>query len=311
MSKVFKTLPEGFEQYNPEVPSEEWYVNESTYDDNGRLHSFNDKPVLAEYSTDKKAHFYTWYSHGKVERENNQPVNVRVAENVYSTHNANMKYHSYNDEPAIVRFFPESNRFKISWCKNGETHRDDDKPAIITIDDSGTSYAYYLNGALHRENNMPAIVEPARKIWLIKGILHNTEDYASVSFFLDFPKLKPEGVKTWGLYNVLMPESIFNDIKSFQKRTNFPLWVSFLSVLDFINLEDISLFDNEWNYDIPTSWYLHALGVTDKVLIDGLNNQALIGSYGISPFKSHINTFLATIEYEEELQKKLKEEKSA
>ena len=295
-------MPEEFEQYNPVVPPEEWYSSGSTYDENKLLHSFNDNPVLAEYSSHDKSHTYTWYSHGKIAREDKKPAIVRVKINRYSTHDANMKFHSYNDEPAIVRFFPEDNMLKFSWCKNGKTHRDNDKPAIITIDSRGTSYAYHIDGNPHRDNGMPAIVEPACKTWLVKGVLHNTEGFASLSFFLDFPDIKPEGVQSWGLYNILMPENIFNEIKSFQKRTNFPLWVSFLSVLGFADLkslESFTLSDGKWNYGIPASWYLHALGVTDQKFIDGLNKQAFIGAHGLSPFGSHINALLALIEYEE------------
>ena len=53
---------------------------------------------------------------------------------------------------------------KKIWCKNGNIHRENDKPAFIGA--WGTQY-WYKNGKLHRENDEPAVIGTDRKEWWI------------------------------------------------------------------------------------------------------------------------------------------------
>jgi hypothetical protein len=297
--KYFENIPEGFEQYNPEAIPEGWHANENTFDDDGLFHSFDDEPLVSKYTKHKKSYFYTWYSHGKVERENSKPVNVSVKENTYSTYNENMQLHSYNDEPAIISFLPYNNEFKFLWCKNGETHRDNDKPAIITVTAGETSYVYYLDGLRHRDNHLPAVIKHEYEVCLVQGILHNTEGHASMGLYSN---LSSRGIYDWGLYGVIMPESVFNEIKFLQKKTNLPLWASFLSVLGLVEenyLESSMQSDGKWNSGIPASWYFKALGITDENFRKKIKNTEGLGFFGGSVFESHTESLLKFIKYEE------------
>jgi len=53
------------------------------------------------------------------------------------------------------------------WYKNGLSHRENDKPAVIY----GTgNMAWYKNGERHRGNNLPAIIySDGRLCWYIDG----------------------------------------------------------------------------------------------------------------------------------------------
>jgi hypothetical protein len=55
------------------------------------------------------------------------------------------------------------------WHKNGECHRDDDKPAILYHD--GSKF-WYKNGRNHRDNGEPAIIwDNGDKYWYIEDVL--------------------------------------------------------------------------------------------------------------------------------------------
>ena len=43
----------------------------------------------------------------------------------------------------------------LSWCKDGERHRDDDLPAVIWEDGS---LLWYQNGKIHRGDDKPAVI---------------------------------------------------------------------------------------------------------------------------------------------------------
>ncbi len=54
------------------------------------------------------------------------------------------------------------------WYKNGELHRDNDKPAVIWADGSLT---WYKNGKLHRDNDKPAIIYAnGSEYWYTDGL---------------------------------------------------------------------------------------------------------------------------------------------
>ena len=73
-----------------------------TFDDKGRLHSFNDKPAIVDSNGTKY-----WYKNGKIHRD--------------------------KDLPAVV--YSNGNK---CWYKNGKLHRDKDLPATVYSD--GTKY---------------------------------------------------------------------------------------------------------------------------------------------------------------------------
>ena len=67
------------------------------YDENGKLHSYNDLPAVVAITGTK-----CWYKHGLLHRE--------------------------NDQPAVTR-----KRGSKFWYKNGKRHRDNNLPASIFI----------------------------------------------------------------------------------------------------------------------------------------------------------------------------------
>jgi hypothetical protein len=102
-----------------------------TYNDKGKLHSFNDKPALIEHDGTM-----SWFKNGKYHRDNG---------------------------PAII--YANGTEW---WFMNGELHRDNDEPAIIYAD--GAKW-WYNNGKCHRDNDLPAYIDPdGTKEWFIGGL---------------------------------------------------------------------------------------------------------------------------------------------
>jgi hypothetical protein len=64
------------------------------------------------------------------------------------------------------------------WYKNGELHRDYDKPAVINF---GGTQKWYKNGKLHRDNDMPAVIfYTGTQIWYKNGKEHRDNDMPAV-----------------------------------------------------------------------------------------------------------------------------------
>jgi hypothetical protein len=80
--------------------------------------------------------------------------------------------HSFNDNPAV------NNNQKKAWYKDGELHREGDKPALIELDIEITSY--YINGKLHRDGDNPAVESNCFSHWYKDGELHRDNDLPAV-----------------------------------------------------------------------------------------------------------------------------------
>jgi hypothetical protein len=66
----------------------------------------------------------------------------------------------------------------LEWFKNGNRHRDDDKPAVIYWDGSLT---WYKNGEQHRDNDKPAVISRDGKLeWCKNGKWHRDGDMPAV-----------------------------------------------------------------------------------------------------------------------------------
>ena len=60
------------------------------------------------------------------------------------------------------------------FYKNGQIHRDNDKPAIIRED--GSKH-WYQNGQLHRDNDLPAIIwDDGTQFWYKHGKLYHNRN---------------------------------------------------------------------------------------------------------------------------------------
>lgn len=73
------------------------------------------------------------------------------------------KPHSINDEHAV---YLEKNKAIIKiWMKDGEIHRDDDKPSVerYNIQSSEYIYTWYQHDIIHRDNDLPAVINKNSK----------------------------------------------------------------------------------------------------------------------------------------------------
>jgi len=136
------------------------FGNKCLYDDNDKLHSYNDLPALV-LSVGTKY----WYKHGNLHRDNDLPaifypdgqtqhwVNGKLIKPTPTTiipdyvtdkhgnkclYDENKQLHSYNYLPAMITGWKTE-----LWYKHGKLHRDNDLPAIVWAD--GRKYYYKDN----------------------------------------------------------------------------------------------------------------------------------------------------------------------
>ena len=92
------------------------------------------------------------------------------------------KYHSFNDQPAIIYACGEKN-----WYQNGQLHRNNDLPAII---DANGTQEWYQNGRRHRNNDQPAVIcTTGDKFWWRNGQYHRDNDQPAKRYV--------NGIKEW------------------------------------------------------------------------------------------------------------------
>jgi len=95
--------------------------------------------------------------------------------NRYTPYNFNLP-EPYNDE----NDYQLEDRDKIWRNKNGQLHRDNDKPAVIS--DNGTQY-WYKEGQLHRDHDKPAVIYAnGTQEWYKEGKCHRENDLPSVIY---------------------------------------------------------------------------------------------------------------------------------
>lgn len=112
------------------------------YNENGRLHSYNDEPAVIYTNGDK-----IWYKDGKQHRDNDQPAVILV----------------------------DGHK---EWWVDGKRHRDNDQPAIIYK--SGTQI-WYKDGKRHRDNDLPAFICPdGSKYWYKDGVRITTSTVTNI-----------------------------------------------------------------------------------------------------------------------------------
>lgn len=119
-------------------------------------------------------------------------VNENEIHNHLCNRQAKMQQYDQDDgdEPAVI-----TNDGSKFWYKDGKSHREGDKPAIVTFTDrmyarSGKIYMqeryvsaktvaaiWMQSGLIHRENNRPAVVHAAKHtaFWLRDGELARTD----------------------------------------------------------------------------------------------------------------------------------------
>jgi hypothetical protein len=274
MSKFFKSLPENLEQYNPEAIPKEWH-GEKTFDEEGKLHSYNDLPIkvktdqvmennfLLEDETKEEADEFRWYKHGKLYREGNKPPVIQVTESSYATLNEDQEYHSYEGKPANIITPNRVHSYLISWWYYGKYHRKGNLPADIVCDTNGSIEieSYYTHGVAHRENNLPCYVTPNSKAWMVQGIRHNSEGPGEVTH--------DTNSYNWILYGVDVTKKAFTEIKALSNTTNMPIWGAFLLSLELVTQDHLKPFmnsDGKWETSLPSSWILNCWNITENTV---------------------------------------------
>jgi hypothetical protein len=153
-----------------------------TKDADGNLHSFGKKPALIESNSITGDITYKWFNHGNLKRNNN-PASIDKCKNknltTVRTWDADIKPHSFNDRPYIVKKLKILGIFtcfsiKI-WAQKGDIVRENGKAPII---------ARYLFGkSIHVQMlyNTPILESDLKRV-----IKHSKETKAPVwaSWFL-------------------------------------------------------------------------------------------------------------------------------
>jgi hypothetical protein len=260
MAKLFPNMPPALEEYNPEDVFSDYTKDSKTFDENGKLHSYDDIPSTVEIET-TGFKIIVWHSHGKIYREN-KPSYVILDADSFRTYDNEYELHSFNDMPSLIDV--DKGQTTLTWHNHGVNERQGDLPAIIRANQEQIlQYSHYEQGKIHRANNQPASFSNSIESWYVKGENHNAEGHSSI---MKSKNQNPEDTyQTWHLYNVQLQETAFNSIKTFEIEKRVPIWVAFLYELDVIRDTEISLFLKEtgvWDETFPMTWVLKSWGIT-------------------------------------------------
>lgn len=306
MSKYFQGLPAEFEQYNPEAVTDYKLPYSDTFDEQGLLHSYNDKPATVNYSSTSQL-VLTWYHHGVISRAENKPCRIACTKDYYSTLNENNEVHSFADLPSGIRVSNSNANYSLDWRKDGKLHRDGDLPSNIIWAQGHISFLRYAkNGKGHRDDGLPAAVSDYNETWLIRGQLHNKYGVA----IEEYDKQNSVATSQYSLYGVKMQEESFTRIQAYHISEQVPFWVAFLHELGLLTDEtaislkgDTSIF----SYSVPTSWKLRSLGITNEKYKKAVNekskSQNFQGFHRMEfPELTQLDAAIEVIEYEQELE---------
>lgn len=173
-------------------------VADSTFDSDGKLHSFDGNPAITHINNNTRE----WFHHGVRHRGNKNGSSIPAIENGYTDEHGNTvheegafevwklgKLHNLHGPARCCDGVEE-------WRVEGELHRDDDRPAvtrlarvqICDIDTSTVIKVWYRHGKTWRENGKPTEeTENGARMWYNEdGILHRedgpaimTDDYVA------------------------------------------------------------------------------------------------------------------------------------
>lgn len=118
---------------------------------------------------------------------------------VQETYDENGELHSFNDEPAKIKYTREGNIIAMVWYKHGKLHRNDDKPADL---------GFYPNGSLSWAE------------WLVEGKTHRKNNPATISYFKDNNACSVEWLENdhYVERGNNLPNSIYCDYKNRERR---------------------------------------------------------------------------------------------
>jgi hypothetical protein len=276
--KHFDDFHPQWEQYNPERMIGGATGITNTFDENGQLHSFDDKPSsITSVGHHNISYELEWRSHGKLFREEGKPFRVVFSKTHYATYNEHWTSHSFNDQPSLIDISGEGYT-RLIWHKDELEHRENDKPAIVTWNFSrfnkgsrrfyGLKKFYLVNELAHRSHGKPAVETDDPKsgefAWLVEGVYHNLQGPATL--YKAVPGQPP--TRIWSLYGIALTERYFHKIKELKKVKQVPCWVAVLLVLKFIDDEHLAPFmtkDNLWEPNVSTNWLFHFWGLNDEM----------------------------------------------
>ncbi len=147
-----------------------------TVDDNHKLHSYNGYPAVIFEKTYHPTfnvptqRMYIWFKHGLVYREDDKCTVLKngissyltdSGFNIYKWLNINKETHREQDKPAVITTYDNLKIFYCEWYKNGQRHRENDLPACIEYKPDGITIErkeWYRNGIEHRDNNCPSYI---------------------------------------------------------------------------------------------------------------------------------------------------------
>lgn len=297
-SKFFPNLHANFDNLNPEAIPQEW-LEPDTYDENGQLHSYDDKPAMKVEYADNTAVFFKWYNHGIIGRQGNKPPIVSAKQSTYITYNAEEEEHSFDGKPSyIYEVHPgtlDEPQLWLEWSANGLPHRDEDLPAkCIYTKDKLTLEAYYSNGTLTRFGGKPASVKKTEKLWRIHNVPHN----ANGPEFEKYSKYGSLVHDKYALYGVSMSQELYNEISDYHLTNRAPLWVAFLHKLDFITEEQLSFAegdDKQWENSLPDAWLIRCYGLNEQACMEKLEQLKISKTILDFDMEIWITGFLKTI----------------
>lgn len=320
MTKLFTGLPPEIEHYNPDEKWEDFHLERredaplNTFDEEGKLHSFNDFPSSIEYSAGWVA--LNWHSHGKLFREGKpfqisllKDPDARNAFKVYEyvTTGDDGRLQSYGAAPAYIS--QNVNDFitvYLEWSQDSEADFAKDVPKIIRFRKGSPELQYFIGPTLHRGNDLPAIVSKHHRKWLVLGNLHRETGASLIR-----QKTHEDENSEWFLYGISVSEKRFNRIKYFQKKHSAPFWVAFLHEVKLANKESLKPFmdrKNQWNTVLPDAWVVKALGITEdnwNEMHKTVRKHKVPSFHNLHPYAgptSSLEYFLKVVSYKEKFE---------
>ena len=175
--------------WNPESELYKFDVRQLTYDEYGRLHSYNDKPAFVGWTSNtpdiiKFDNFIKFQENGIYTFEG--CIMRKLKNNICKIWYKNGKIHRDDDKPAFKMTCGPNIFDALIWYNNGKINRYNDKPAMIIKHNARSDtlkcvYKWYIGGVLHRKY-LPAVVsvytndKPDYMIWIQNGKLYREDD---------------------------------------------------------------------------------------------------------------------------------------
>ena len=174
---------------------ESWYKN-------GILHRTKEPAVInTRIDKDNNAIKYAmyWYNNGKLHRDNDEPAIITPSKQCWYIED---KLYRGNDKPATIIMGSGNHVCEQSWYGNpekpGVLHRDTiDKetgevnPAVIA---SYGTKSWYKNGNLHRDDDKPALMTSIMNAWYREGKLHRIGKPAQINTYTGEERYYQDGL---------------------------------------------------------------------------------------------------------------------